>query len=46
MAISGGGRTGDLNFLELAKQLGAQSALQKPFDQEEFLDAVQEVLQE
>jgi CheY-like chemotaxis protein len=45
IAISGGGRTGDLNFLELAKRLGAQGTLQKPFGQEELLDAVQEILQ-
>jgi CheY-like chemotaxis protein len=45
IAISGGGRTGDLNFLEFAKRLGAQSTLQKPCGQEELLDAVQEILQ-
>lgn len=45
IAISGGGRTGDLNFLELAKRLGAQGTLQKPCGQEELLDAVQEILQ-
>jgi DNA-binding response OmpR family regulator len=45
IAISGGGRTGHLNFLEVAKRLGAQRTLQKPFELQEMLAAVRELLQ-
>jgi DNA-binding response OmpR family regulator len=45
IAISGGGRTGNLNFLEVAKRLGAQRTLQKPFELQEMLIAVRELLQ-
>ena len=44
IAISGGGRNIDLDFLPLAKQLGALRTLAKPFDRQKMLDAVQEVL--
>ena len=46
IAISGGGRTGNLNFLEVAKRLGAQHTLQKPFELQEMLGAVRDLLQE
>ena len=46
IAISGGGRTGNLNFLEVAKRLGAQHTLQKPFELQEMLGAVRNLLQE
>lgn len=45
IAISGGGRTGNLNFLEVAKRLGAQRTLQKPFELQEMLAAVRDLLQ-
>ena len=45
IAISGGGHTGNLNFLEVAKRLGAQHTLQKPFELQEMLGAVSELLQ-
>jgi YesN/AraC family two-component response regulator len=32
IAMSGGGRTGNLNFLDVARRLGAQHTLEKPFD--------------
>ena len=44
IAISGGGRTGNLNFLEVAKRLGAQHTLQKPFELQEMLGAVRDLL--
>ncbi len=44
IAISGGGRTGNLNFLEIAAKLGAQRTLQKPFGLRELLQTVQELL--
>jgi CheY-like chemotaxis protein len=46
IAISGGGRTGNLNFLEVAKRLGAQHTLQKPFELQDMLGAVRDLLQE
>ncbi len=44
IAISGGGRTGNLDFLPLAEKFGALRTLDKPFTRQEMLDAVQEVL--
>lgn len=44
IAISGGGRTGSLDFLHMAKKFGALRTLEKPFTRQEMLDAVQEVL--
>ena len=44
IAMSGGGRTGDQNYLELAKKLGANHVLAKPFSNSEFLNAVNLVL--
>ena len=44
IAMSGGGRTGNLNFLEVARRLGAQRTLHKPFGLPEMLKAVQELL--
>ena len=44
IAMSGGGRTGDQNYLELAKKLGANQVLAKPFSNSEFLNAVNLVL--
>jgi len=45
IAISGGGRTGKLDFLEEAKEFGAHSVLHKPFGSKELMDAI-EALQE
>ena len=46
IAMSGGGHMGYLNFLEVAKRLGAQRTLQKPFGLQEVFQAVQELLQD
>ncbi len=46
IAMSGGGQMGNLNFLEVAKRLGAQRTLQKPFGLQEVFQAVQELLQD
>lgn len=46
IAMSGGGRSGNLNFLDIAERLGAQGVLQKPFHLQEVLQLVQEMLQE
>ncbi len=40
IAISGGGRTRNLDFLELAKRYGADEVLAKPFSEEELLQCV------
>ncbi len=44
LAISGGGRTGRLDFLEVAKKFGAHATLQKPFDKKALLTAVRALL--
>jgi DNA-binding response OmpR family regulator len=44
IAISGGGRTGNKDFLRTAKHLGADRTLAKPFGLTELLKLVREVL--
>jgi DNA-binding NtrC family response regulator len=44
IAMSGGGRMGNMNFLEAAKQLGASETLSKPFDRECLLTIVRQLL--
>jgi DNA-binding NtrC family response regulator len=44
IAISGGGKTGLLDFLPLAKRLGAARTLAKPFERHTLVEAVEEVL--
>lgn len=41
IAISGGGRTRNLDFLKLAQQYGARKILPKPFSEEDLLNAVE-----
>jgi DNA-binding response OmpR family regulator len=45
LAMSGGGRYGLMEFLKVAKQLGADSTLHKPFTQMEVLEAVRGLLE-
>ena len=40
IAISGGGRTRNLDFLQLAKEFGADKILAKPFSEEELMESV------
>jgi DNA-binding response OmpR family regulator len=40
IAMSGGGRTGAENYLDLAKKLGADYTLTKPFSNKEILDGI------
>lgn len=44
IAISGGGRTQNMDFLRMAKALGAHFVLAKPFTAEEIQQAVEAVL--
>lgn len=44
IAISGGGRTGNKDFLHTAKHLGADRILAKPFGLADLLNLVREVL--
>lgn len=45
IAISGGGRTRNLDFLKIAERYGAKRILAKPFSEDELLDAVNSCLQ-
>jgi len=40
IAISGGGRGGKLDFLQIAKEFGAAATLAKPFRKQELLQAI------
>jgi DNA-binding response OmpR family regulator len=40
LAISGGGRIGNTDFLKIAEKLGAFAVLAKPFDPDEFIEKV------
>ncbi len=44
IAISGGGRSGSLNLLDLAQTLGADHVIEKPFGKDQVLDCVKECL--
>ena len=44
IAISGGGRTRNLDFLKLSERFGAGKVLAKPFTEGQLIDAVNEVL--
>jgi CheY-like chemotaxis protein len=44
IAISGGGRMGNTDFLKIARQLGASEAVAKPLDPDHFLDIVKNCL--
>jgi len=44
IAISGGGRMGKLDLLPMAESFGAQRTLAKPFERQELLETVKDVL--
>jgi YesN/AraC family two-component response regulator len=45
IAMSGGGSLGTLQYLEIAKALGAACIVQKPFSRSTLLAAIQQVVQ-
>jgi len=45
IAISGGGRIGPTNYLRLAKSVGANCTITKPFRQDELISTVDELLE-
>ena len=44
IAISGGGRIGNTDFLQIARKMGASDALPKPFDPDDLLDRINNCL--
>jgi YesN/AraC family two-component response regulator len=44
VAMSGGGTTGNLSYLNIADKLGAHHVLAKPFARQDLLSALQKVL--
>ena len=44
IAISGGGRIGNTDFLQIARKMGAVDALQKPFDPDDLLGRINNCL--
>ncbi len=44
MVVSGGGRSPAVNYLPIAKSLGAKNALAKPFSRQDILIAVRDTL--
>jgi len=44
IAISGGGRRADIDFLELAEYVGASNIFKKPFEMQALREKVQELL--
>lgn len=45
IAVSGGGRAGANGYLNVAKTIGADRTLSKPFDLKQILDTVKELLE-
>lgn len=44
IAISGGGRMGRLDFLQIAEKIGARAIMRKPIDPDEFIKLVSDCL--
>jgi two-component system, chemotaxis family, chemotaxis protein CheY len=43
IAVSGGGRIGDLDFLRIAREFGAVATLAKPFRKQQLLDLLRDI---
>lgn len=46
IAMSGGGRNGNIDYLRMASMFGAQQVVDKPFAHREILEAVRRLLEE
>lgn len=46
IAMSGGGRVGPNNYLSMAQKLGAHKSIAKPFDRDELIGVITDVMQE
>ena len=46
MAISGGARMGNANFLDMARTMGADAIMEKPFEPEDLVAKVRQLLAE
>ncbi|HXV73108.1 MAG TPA: response regulator, partial [Sphingomonadales bacterium] len=46
IAISGGGRKGSMDFLEVAEKVGASATIAKPFEPDDLVAAVKKCLKE
>lgn len=46
MAISGGARMGNANFLDMARTMGADAIMEKPFEPEDLVAKVRQLLGE
>ncbi len=44
IAISGGGRTGNVSYLQLARHLGAAATLEKPFDPDTIIEMANKLI--
>lgn len=44
IAVSGGGRVGPQDYLNVAKKFGAQYTFTKPFDRKSLIDAVKDLI--
>lgn len=44
IAISGGGRVSPYDYLEMAEKFGAAKTFEKPFEWEELIEAIDEIL--
>lgn len=43
IAMSGGGRVGNMNYLDMAKKIGASAVLKKPFSMKQLQGAISEI---
>ena len=44
IALSGGGRVGNMDFLKVAQKMGATKTMSKPFDPDELVDTITALL--
>ena len=44
IAISSGGKTKNMSFLDIAKNVGAQATIEKPFKPQDLIETIKEVI--